>query len=157
MTERLRKRQLATDTMAEPCAADEIDIAACTTIAFSSEDPAHPIENLLDERSGPGGTRWTSARPDTIERIVVEFDRPQTISRLDYEVRRDNTGPYAGGPRGSLGRFSPRETDPSHAREASTCSASFARHIFEPMPGSPLKRQRRQGVRLADGTVYASS
>ena len=35
-----------------------------------------------------------SARPDTIERIVVEFDQPQTISRLDYEVEetmRDRT------------------------------------------------------------------
>jgi hypothetical protein len=27
-----------------------------------------------------------SARPDTIEHIVLEFDRPQTISRLVYEV-----------------------------------------------------------------------
>ena len=72
--------------MAAPGATDEIDIAARATIAYSSEDPAHPIENLLDERSGPGGSRWTSARPDIIERIVVEFDQPQTISRLDYEV-----------------------------------------------------------------------
>jgi len=90
----LRKRQLATDTMAAPGATDEIDIAARATIAYSSEDLAHPIENLLDERSGPGGSRWTSARPDIIERIVVEFDQPQTISRLDYEVEetmRDRT------------------------------------------------------------------
>jgi len=72
--------------MAAPRATAEIDIAARATIAYSSEDPAYPIENLLDERSGPGGTRWTRARPDTIERIVVEFDQPQTISRLDYEV-----------------------------------------------------------------------
>jgi tRNA A37 N6-isopentenylltransferase MiaA len=27
-----------------------------------------------------------SARPDTVEHIVVEFDQPQTISRLVYEV-----------------------------------------------------------------------
>ena len=27
-----------------------------------------------------------SARPDTIEHLVVEFDQPQTISRLMYEV-----------------------------------------------------------------------
>jgi hypothetical protein len=27
-----------------------------------------------------------SARPDTLEHIVVEFDRPQAISRLVYEV-----------------------------------------------------------------------
>jgi hypothetical protein len=27
-----------------------------------------------------------SARPDTIEHIVLEFDQPQTIARLAYEV-----------------------------------------------------------------------
>jgi hypothetical protein len=41
---------------------------------------------LLDRRSGPGATRWISARPDTVEHIVVEFDQPQAISRLVYEV-----------------------------------------------------------------------
>jgi hypothetical protein len=61
-------------------------IADYATIAYSSEDPAHPIEHLLDRHSGPGATRWMSARPDTIEHIVVEFDQPQTISRLVYEV-----------------------------------------------------------------------
>ena len=74
MTERsrLRKRPLATDTGAAPRAADEIDIAASATIAYSSEDPTHLVENLLDERSGPGGTRWTSARLDTIEALRFE-------------------------------------------------------------------------------------
>ena len=35
-----------------------------------------------------------SARPDTAEHIVVEFDQPQAISRLVYEVeetRRERT------------------------------------------------------------------
>ena len=96
MTERspLRKRPLATDTGAAPVAAAEIDIAARATIAYSSEDQTNPVENLLDGCSGPGGTRWTSARPDTIECILVEFDRPQTISRIVYEVEetmRDRT------------------------------------------------------------------
>jgi len=90
----VRKRPLAADTAAAARAADEIDIAGCATIAYSSEDPAHPVENLLDGKSGPGGTRWISARPDTTEHIVVEFDEPQTISRLVYEVEetmRDRT------------------------------------------------------------------
>ena len=82
----VRKRPLAADTAAAARADDEIDIAGCATIAYSSEDPAHPVENLLDGKSGPGGTRWISARPDTTEHIVVEFDEPQTISRLVYEV-----------------------------------------------------------------------
>jgi hypothetical protein len=81
---RLRKRPLEDDAATR--AADEIDIAGCATIAYSSEDPAHPIEHMLDGRSGPGATRWISARPDAIEHIVVEFDQPQAISRLVYEV-----------------------------------------------------------------------
>src|ERR1700731_4516759 len=83
---RLRKRPLETDAATSPRAAGEIDIAGGATIAYTSEDPAHPVEYLLDGSCGPGATRWISARPDTIERIVIEFDRPQTISRLVYEV-----------------------------------------------------------------------
>ena len=83
---RLRKRPLEDDAAANAGAVDAIDIAACATIAYSSEDPAHPVEHLLDGRSGPGATRWISDRPDTVEHIVVEFDRPQAISRLVYEV-----------------------------------------------------------------------
>jgi len=88
MTERprLRKRPLETDPASAARAPGEMDIAACATVAYSSEDRDHPVENLFDEDSGPGGTRWLSARPDTIEHIVVEFDQPQTISRLVYEV-----------------------------------------------------------------------
>ena len=83
---RLRKRPLEADAAASGRAANEIDIAGCATVSYSSEDPAHPVEHLLDGQSGPGATRWMSARPDTIEHLVVEFDQPQTISRLMYEV-----------------------------------------------------------------------
>jgi hypothetical protein len=82
---RLRKRPLEADATSAD-AADEIDIAGCATIAYSSEDPAHPVEHLLDGHSGPGATCWISARPDAVEHIVVEFDQPQPISRLAYEV-----------------------------------------------------------------------
>src|SRR5260370_42566001 len=58
------------------------DRAGCATIAYSSENPAHPVEHMLDGRCGPGATRWISARPDTVEYIVVEFDQPQAISTL---------------------------------------------------------------------------
>jgi F5/8 type C domain len=83
---RLRKRALEADAATSAGTADEIDIAGCATIAYSSEKPAHPVEHLLDGHSGPGGTRWISARPDVIEQIIVEFDQPQAISRLVYEV-----------------------------------------------------------------------
>ena len=82
----LRKRPLAADGQANAGAADEIDIAGCATMAYSSEAPGNPVEHLLDGHSGTGATHWISARPDTIEHILVEFDRPQTISRLVYEV-----------------------------------------------------------------------
>jgi hypothetical protein len=83
---RLRKRRLEDDAATSARAADEIDIAGCATIAYSSEHSAHPVEHMVDGGSGPGATRWISARPDTVERIVVEFDQPQPISRLVYEV-----------------------------------------------------------------------
>jgi hypothetical protein len=83
---RLRKRPLEDDEATSARADGEIDIAGCATIVYSSEHPAHPVEHMLDGRSGPGATRWISARPDTVERIVVEFDQPQPISRLLYEV-----------------------------------------------------------------------
>ena len=83
---RLRKRPLGAEGAANAGAAGEIDIAGCATLAYSSEQPDHPVEHLLDGNSGPGATRWISARPDTTEHILVEFDRPQAISRLGYEV-----------------------------------------------------------------------
>ena len=85
-TSRLRKRPLEADAAASSRAANEIDIAGCATVSYSSEDPAHPVEHSLDGQSGPGATHWMSARRDTIEHLVVEFDEAQTISRLVYEV-----------------------------------------------------------------------
>lgn len=64
----------------------EIDLRAIATLGYSSEDPDQPIEHLLDGSSGASATRWASARPDTTERILIEFDVPQSISRLIYEV-----------------------------------------------------------------------
>ncbi len=78
--------ELEADPATSARAAEEIDFVGRATIAYSSEDPAHPIEHMLDGCSGPGATRWVSARPDTVELIVIEFNRPQVISRLAYEV-----------------------------------------------------------------------
>src|SRR5262249_48702746 len=87
MTERprLRKRPLETDPASAARAPGEIDIAACATVAYSSEDRDHPLENLFDEHSGPGGTRWLRrARHDRAHRRGI---RPAAeISRLVYEV-----------------------------------------------------------------------
>src|SRR5260370_15118275 len=83
---RIRKRPLNAEAHGSGRGAGQIDIASCATVAYSTEDPAHPVEHLVDEASGPGATHWMSARPDTTEHIVIEFDRPQAISRLVYEV-----------------------------------------------------------------------
>jgi hypothetical protein len=82
----LRKRRLESGGATDVGTGDEIDLARCATIAYTSENPAHPVEHLLDGRSGPGATRWIGARPDATEKIVVEFERPQALSGLVYEV-----------------------------------------------------------------------
>ena len=85
-TSGIRKRLLARDSVSETEPGHEIDLAVDATIAYSSEDTAHPVEHLLDGQFGPGATHWCSARPDETEQIVVEFDRPRPVSRLVYEV-----------------------------------------------------------------------
>ena len=83
---RIRKRPLEADAATSARAAGEIDIAGGATIAYTSEDPAHPVEHMLDGSCGPGATRWISARPDTTEHIVIEFDRPIRDRREDTPV-----------------------------------------------------------------------
>ena len=56
--------------------------------------PTHPRTPLTRLTVRPGRNGWVSARPDTAEHIVVEFDQPRSISRLVYEVeetRRERT------------------------------------------------------------------
>lgn len=86
-TSRIRKRLISEQSQGFPgVAAGEIDIASRATLAYSSEDPAHPIEHLIDGYYGRGSTHWASARTNATERIVLEFDHPQRISCLVYEV-----------------------------------------------------------------------
>jgi F5/8 type C domain len=55
------------------------------TVAYSSEDPSHPVAHLIDGQVGRGATRWASRRANATEQIVLVFDHPR-ISRLSYEV-----------------------------------------------------------------------
>jgi len=82
----MRKRLMSEQSLRPPERPGEIDIASRATLAYSSEDPAHPVEHLIDGHFGRGSTHWASARTDATERIVLEFDHPQQISRLVYEV-----------------------------------------------------------------------
>jgi len=64
-----------------------LDLARIATIDYSSEHPAHPVEHLVDEHTGPGGSYWSAAQADTTEQLVFAFDQPQSVSRLVYEVQ----------------------------------------------------------------------
>ncbi|HEV2268425.1 MAG TPA: discoidin domain-containing protein [Steroidobacteraceae bacterium] len=82
----MRKRLLPKDGP-NPVAPDgEIDIASHAVVAYTSDDPDHPIENLIDGHRGRNSTFWAGAKPNTAERIVVEFDQPQNVSCVIYEV-----------------------------------------------------------------------
>jgi F5/8 type C domain-containing protein len=85
-TSRIRKHLMNEPSPTHAEGSGEIDIARGATLAYSSEDPHHPLDHLIDGRYGPGATHWASARSDAAERIVLEFDHPQRISRLVYEV-----------------------------------------------------------------------
>jgi F5/8 type C domain len=83
---RIRKRLMNEQSLTSPETPGEIDIARHATLAYTSEDPDHPLEHLIDRHFGRGATRWASARQDAAEHIVLEFDLSQPISRLVYEV-----------------------------------------------------------------------
>jgi hypothetical protein len=85
-TSNLRKRLINEQSLRLPQGSGEIDIAGRATVAYSSEDPAHPVEHLIDGHYGRGSTHWASARTDATERIVLEFDLPQQVSHLVYEA-----------------------------------------------------------------------
>jgi hypothetical protein len=81
----LRKRRLDQSTEADDDSAS-LDLASIASIDYSSEDPAHPVENMLDEHTGPGSSYWAAGQADTTEQLVLAFDRPQSVARLVYAV-----------------------------------------------------------------------
>jgi hypothetical protein len=87
---RIRKRLLVSDTLPAD-SAGAIDLAASASFEYTSEDPDHCVENILDDRGGPGGTFWSGARINSLERLVIAFDAPQTLSRLVYEVEESQS------------------------------------------------------------------
>ena len=84
-TSQLRKRLLK-DARLLAAPSTELDVKAGATVAYSSEQPDHPVDNIFDGRDGPHGTFWASASTDTTETILLEFDQPQNISRLIFEA-----------------------------------------------------------------------
>jgi hypothetical protein len=87
---RIRKRLLVSDKLPTD-SAGALDLAESASFEYTSEDPDHCVENILDDHGGPGGTYWSGARIDSIERLVIVFDAPQTLSRLVYEVEESHS------------------------------------------------------------------
>lgn len=82
----MRKRRLSEPVSILAADQGEIDIGRVALLTYSSEDPQHPLDHLIDGSRGRGATRWESGRPDATEQIELQFDHPQKISRLVYEV-----------------------------------------------------------------------
>ena len=62
-----------------------LDIAAIATVHLTSESPEFPIENVFDEQTGPGGTRWTASEPGE-QTLILQFDAPQTFHEVLLEA-----------------------------------------------------------------------
>lgn len=85
----IRKRLLGAREPASGVAPGSINLAEVAFVFYSSEDPAHPIEYALDSSGGRGGTWWQAAEADREETIELDFDQPQSISRIVYEVEEE--------------------------------------------------------------------
>jgi hypothetical protein len=70
----------------DPAEHNEVDIAARATIHFSAEDPAHPVEHMLDRSSGRGASRWSSGRLNVTEELLLVFDEPVDVRCCSFEV-----------------------------------------------------------------------
>ena len=116
-----------------------IDVARVATLASSSEDPAQPLEHLLDGLAGPGGSRWVAACPDEAAQLVIEFDAPQTIGRLVCEAEETE-----------------RERTPEVRVEASTdggrtyCPVLVQAYTFSPRDATFRREDRLLNLRDVD-------
>jgi hypothetical protein len=81
----LRKQVIKADQSAPISTSGAIDIAAVATVLVTSEDPGHPIDHALDDRRGPGGSRWIAGEPGE-QTVIMAFDAPQSIRRIALEV-----------------------------------------------------------------------
>jgi len=62
-----------------------IPVAEVGTVQVTSEQGNHPIDNVFDNRQGPGGSRWIADGPGE-QTLILVFDSPQTIRKVSLEV-----------------------------------------------------------------------
>jgi hypothetical protein len=80
------RKQILIERRATPAPRpEEMDIAAIATVLVTSEEVDHPIDNVFDNRRGPGGSRWVAEELGE-QRLVLAFDTPQTIRKISLEV-----------------------------------------------------------------------
>jgi len=71
---------------------EAIDITAVTTVIVTSEDPAHPIDNIFNDEDHTNSGRWVASNPGE-QCLILDFDTPQTIRQIvlaieEREVQR---------------------------------------------------------------------
>ena len=81
----LRKQILTEWPMSSTPRTGEKDIAAIATVWVTSEATDNPIDNAVDNRRGPGGSRWVAAEPGE-QRLILAFDQPQTLRTITVEI-----------------------------------------------------------------------
>ena len=92
---------------------------------------------------------------DMGEQQVKNIARPVHVWRISLGTKSavSASAPLALPDKPSIARGG--ETDPSQARGRIACLGTRHRPHARAMTGSPLKRARKQGVRLADGSIIA--
>jgi hypothetical protein len=63
----------------------QIPVVEVATVQVTSEQEGPPIDSVLDDRRGPGGSRWIADGPGE-QTLVLVFDTPQTIRVVGLEV-----------------------------------------------------------------------
>ena len=62
-----------------------LDITAVATVNVTSEDPAHPIDNVFNNHDESGARRWVAE--DTGEQcLILDFDKRQTIRQITLVI-----------------------------------------------------------------------
>jgi hypothetical protein len=83
----LRKRIVKTPGVSA-VRADEavLDIPTIATVIVTSEDPAHPIDNVFTEHRDTGGVDYWMAADVGEQSIILNFDKPQTIRQIMIDI-----------------------------------------------------------------------
>jgi hypothetical protein len=136
----MRKRPLEDDAAASARAADAIDITAYATVAYSSEDPAQPVEHLLEAVYAPDAAGTHPARRGNTDagRTVSSHIGSSTLCPAP-DPRRN----------GMVPRVPPRKvTYSSRFRRASPATSSSSPPSMSAAASAALEAAR-SGIRLS--------